>query len=108
MIKKDSVLINRKKTFAAFYFSKFKDAAKVALGYRTFSEAFSDIALRLGGNDNIYLPWRRYEFSVFFENQRRGVVDPRTPRRVLEDYNQWNGKNLEEFTQEMLEMIGRR
>jgi hypothetical protein len=78
------------------------------LGYRTFSEAFSDIALRLGGNDNIYLPWRRNEFNVFFENQRRGVVDPRTPRRVLEDYNQWNGKTLEEFTQEMLEMIGRR
>ncbi len=106
--EKDSALINEKKTFAAFYFSKFRDAAKVALGYRTFSEAFSDIALRIGGHNNTYLPWRRYEFDVFFENRQRGVVDPRTPRRVLDAYNQWDGKTMDELTREMLEMIGRR
>ena len=106
--EKDSALINKKKTFAAFYFSKFKNAAKVALGYRTFSEAFSDIALRIGGHNNTYLPWRRHEFDVFFENRQKGIVDPRTPRRVLDAYNQWNGKTMEEFTREMLEMIGRR
>ena len=105
--EKDSALINKKKTFAAFYFSKFRDAAKNALDYRTLSEAFSDIALRIGGRNNTYLLWRYREFNAFFDNQQRGVVNPRTPRRVLENYNQWNGKTMEEFTREMHEMIGR-
>lgn len=99
--------INQKKTIAAFYFSKFKDDAVNALGYGTLSEAFSDIAFRIGGTNNTYMLWRRHEFNILFKNEQNAFNDSRLSRRVINYYNKWNGLSFEKFTQEMLRMLGR-
>lgn len=99
--------INRKKTIVAFYFSKFKDEAKNALGYRTLSEAFSDIAFRIGGANNTYMLWRRHEFNILFENEQNVFNNHRLSRNIINCYNEWNGLSFEEFTREVLRMIGK-
>ena len=99
--------INRNKTFIAFYFAKFKANAKEALGYRTYSEAFSDIAFRLGGTNDTYLLWRRHEFNKLLKNIQYGLNTPRLPRKILIYYGEWNNKPFETFTQEILRMIGK-
>lgn len=99
--------INKKKTIAAFYFSKFKKNAINALGYRTLSEAFSDIAFRIGGTNNTYMLWRRHDFNILFENKQNAFNDSRLSRSVINCYNEWNGLSFENFTQEMLRMLGR-
>lgn len=99
--------INRKKTVIAFYFSKYKDNAINALGYRTLSEAFSDIAFRIGGTNNTYMLWRRHEFNILFENEQNAFNDGRLSRRVINYFNEWNGLSFEDFTREVLRMIGK-
>ena len=101
----DNSQVNRKKTFAAFYFSKFKNRAKIALGYKTRSEAFSDIASHIGGTDNTYMSWRHHEFNILFENEQNAFNDIRLSRRIINYYNEWNELSFEDFTQEMLRMI---
>ena len=103
----DKSKINEKKTMTAFYFSKFKDNAIKALGYRTLSEAFSDIASHIGGTNNTYMLWRRYEFNIFFENLKRGIDNSRLSQRVRRDYDRWNEITFEDFTFEIRRMIGK-
>lgn len=103
----DSTLINEKKTFAAFYFSKFKETAKKELGYRTYSEAYRDIAYRIGGINDAYLIWRRREFAILFKNIERGADISHLPQRVKRNYDRWNMKTFEDFTLEIKRMIGK-
>ena len=99
--------INQKKTIAVFYFSKYKDKAINAMGYRTLSEAFSDIAFRIGGSDNTYMLWRRHEFNILLENEQNAFNDSRLSRRAINCYNEWNWVPFEDYTQKMLKMIGK-
>ena len=103
----DSLQVNQKKTFAAFYFSKFKEAAKNELDYRTYSEAFSDIAFRIDGIDNTYMQRRCYDFNTLFKNIQRGLDISQLPQRVKRDYDRWNMKTFEDFTLEIKRMIGK-
>lgn len=97
--------INENKSFVAFYFAKFNEEAREALGYRTFSEAFSDCSVRLGGPDNNYLKQRRDEFDVFFQ-WRRGYANRPVTDAVRNYYNLWNGISQEEFTARVRTLLG--
>ena len=90
-----SAEINRKKTIAAFYISKFKDDAINALGCTTLSNAFSYIASCIGGKDNTYMFWRRREFNILFENEKNAYNDYRLYRIVINFYNKLNGLSFE-------------
>lgn len=97
--------INENKSFAAFYFSKFNEKAKKALGYSTFTEAFRDISIRLGGPDNSYLKMRRDEFDVFFNNGREGYNKRPVTEAVQQYYNKWDGIPFEKFTEQLKKML---
>ena len=103
----DSSQVNQKKTFAAFYFSKFGDDAKRALGYGNLKEAFSNIASRIGGTNNTYMLWRRREFNILFKNIEKGIDNSQLPQRVKRDYDRWNMKSFDDFTLEIRRMIGK-
>lgn len=89
--------INENKSFVAFYFAKFNDDARKALGYKTFTEAFRDISQKLGGPANAYLKQRRDEFDVYF-SWRVGYNKRRISTAVSNYYERWNKIPFDEFT----------
>ena len=99
--------INKNKSFVAYYFAKFNEDAKRALGYRTFTEAFKDASVKLGGPDNAYLKQRRDEFDVFFP-WRKGY-DGRPTSEAVSNYNQqWKDILFEDFTQKVKRLLSQR
>lgn len=95
--------INQKKSFIAFYLSKFNEQAYKQLGYSgSWSEAMDDISKRIAGFDvipNSYIRRRRDEFDVFFENGRAGYRNRKPTVQVMEMFGQWNGMEFEEMTE---------
>lgn len=95
--------INQKKSFIAFYLSKFNEQAYKELGYiGTWSEAMDDMSMRITGFDvipNSYIKIRRDEFDVFFDNGRAGYRNRKPAAQVMEMYQQWNGMEFEEMTE---------
>ena len=89
--------INENKSFVAFYFAKFNDDARKALGYKSFTEAFRDISKKLGGPVNAYLKQRRDEFDVYFE-WREGYNKRPISTAVSNFFKQWNKIPFIEFT----------
>lgn len=92
--------INENKSFVAYYFAKFNDAAKEALGDNTFSEAFKDISKKLGGPTNAYLKLRRDEFDVYFE-WRKGYNKRETSPTVANYHKCWEKISFETFTEKI-------
>lgn len=96
--------INENKSFVAYYFAKFNDAAKKALGYNTFSEAFKDISKKLGGPTNAYLKLRRDEFDVFF-SWRRGYCNRPISKVVRNHHERWDKIPFDEFSRRIKTML---
>ncbi len=90
---------NRKATILAYYFSKFDRDAMRQLGYSTLTEAFSDLSLKFG-KDNNYLKLRRDEFDPLTGSHRVGF-NRRMPNAVVETFH--NG--LKHYTFEELTRI---
>ena len=96
--------INEKKSFVAYYFARFNEDARNALGYRTFKFAFSDISVKLGGPDNEYLKQRRDEFDVFYP-WRKGFCNRSVATAVSNYHRQWKDIAFDEFTQKIKRML---
>ena len=90
---------NRKATILAYYFSKFDRNAMKTLAYTTFTEAFGDLSLKFG-KDNNYLKLRRDEFDPLTGSHRLGF-NKRMPNAVVETFH--NG--LKHYTFEELTKI---
>lgn len=90
---------NRKASILAYYFSKFDRDAMKALGYSTLTEAFVDLSLKFG-KDNNYLKLRRDEFDPLTGSHRVGF-NKRMPNAVVEIFH--NG--LKHYTFEELTKI---
>ncbi len=63
--------VNRKISIIAYYLSKFDKDAVQALGYDTYSSAFSGISSRFGKTNN-YMKLRRDEFDAIVSTVRQG------------------------------------
>ncbi|ACX74535.1 hypothetical protein FSU_1377 [Fibrobacter succinogenes subsp. succinogenes S85] len=96
--------INEHKSFVAYYFAKFNEKAKSALGYETFTRAFKDISVKLGGPDNQYLKQRRDEFDVFYE-WREGYNKRPVSEAVSNYHHQWKNISFEEFTTKVKRLL---
>jgi len=96
--------INEKKSFAAFYFAKFNHDARKALGFRTFSEAFEWLSIKLGGPNNAYLKQRRDEFDVYFK-WRKGYRNRAISSAVRNYYERWNKIPFNDFLQRIKAML---
>lgn len=99
--------INENKSFVAYYFAKFNDDAKNALGYRTFTEAFKDTSIKLGGPDNAYLKQRRDEFDVFYP-WRKGYDNRPISDSVSNYHQRWKDISFEDFTQKVKNLLSAR
>lgn len=95
--------INQKKSFIAFYISKFNDRAYKELGYYgTRSKAIDDMSKIITGFDvvpNSYIKRRRDEFDVFFDNGRTGYRNRKPTTQVMEMHKQWNYIEFDEMTE---------
>lgn len=91
---------NKKMMLAGLFLSKFDRAGCLALGYKSFSEAFRGLAAVVGG------PWQsvkqyRDEFDPVFGNERKGWQTRKmrpTRKLFLEEYGKLE---LDEFLQLM-------
>ena len=89
---------NKKMMLAGLFLSKFDRAGYVALGYKSFAEAYRGLAAVVGG------PWRsvkqyRDEFDPVFENGRKGWHKRKMhPSRKL-FLEQYGNMELDEFAQ---------
>ena len=96
--------INEHKSFVAYYFAKFNEDAKSALGYETFTRAFKDISIKLGGPDNHYLRQRRDEFDVFYE-WREGYNKRPVSEAVSNYHHRWKNIPFVEFTEKVKKLL---
>ncbi len=99
--------INEKKALIGFYFSKYNERAMDELGYTSYSQAFSDLSIKLSGKDNSYIKQRRDEFDVFFpDNGRVGWQNREPTKRVQEQFKKWNMISFEALTAMIRNFIG--
>ena len=81
----------------AYYLSEYDLRAIRELGYKTRAEAFKDISIKLG-RDNNYLKLRRDEFDVLTSSPRNGWRNRPVANDVQEMYQELSTKSYEEIT----------
>lgn len=88
----------------AYYLSEYDEKAVSELGYKTRTEAFSDISYLLGRENN-YLKLRRDEFDVLTSSPRKGWRNRSPLKDVIELYLEYSSKSYEEVTNEVKSTI---
>lgn len=84
----------------AYYLSEYDEKAVNELGYKTRTEAFSDISYLLGRENN-YLKLRRDEFDALTSSARKGWRNRSPLKDVVELYLEYSSKSYEEVTDEV-------
>lgn len=87
---------NKKMMLAGLFLSKFNEAGYLALGYKSFSEAYRGLASVVGG------PWRsvkqyRDEFDPVFDNGRKGWHKRKMHPSRKAFLAEYGGMDLDEF-----------
>ena len=96
--------VNRKISIVAYYLSKFDLDAVRALGYESYSRAFTGISERFGKNNN-YLKLRRDEFDVLTGSLRKGWHKRAPVPSVVLMHNDLKNYDFDTLTQIVKELI---
>jgi predicted HNH restriction endonuclease len=93
-----------KASLLAFFLSKHNEEAIKCVGYKTFSEAFKDIAKILSVKPT-YIKLRRDEFDALNNGNRQGWNKRQPTSIVVRLYKEFNSKTFDELRQAALNIL---
>lgn len=96
--------INIKEMFAGLFLAKFDRDGLVKLGFRSFNQAFKELALLIGGKPNSIKNYRD-EFDPAFPNERRGWCNRQMHKTRAKMLDQYGALSLDEMYDMLLEMF---
>jgi len=97
---------NEMATIAAYFLSKFDEAAVNALGFSSRQQAFDKIGDIVGAKSN-YIKQRRDEFDVLTESHRRGYCKRKPTDYVVHMHQTLDPFTFDELKEKVCEILAK-
>ncbi len=96
--------VNIKEMFAGLFLAKFDRVGLTKLGFESFTQAFKELALLVGGKANSINNYRD-EFDPVFPNERRGWCNRQMHKTRTEMFAKYGALNIDDMYDMLLEMF---